>query len=91
MLIFLFWPTYNTIKLKAIETSEHKIDIRGVYPDTEVDASNLPSIISIEPRELWIDKNIPILQFKMPYVFFSDIPVWINQLEAPSQKIIKSF
>ena len=80
-----------TIKLRAIETSENKIDIRGVFPDTEVDSSILPSIISVEPREFWIDKNIPILQIKMPYIFFSDIPVWINQLEAPSQKIIKSW
>ena len=80
-----------TIKLKAIKTIDKKIDIRGVFPDTEVDRSVLPGIISIEPRELWIDQNVPILQIKMPYLFFSDVPVWINQLEAPSLKNIKSW
>ena len=80
-----------TIKLKAIKTTDNKIDIRGVFPDTEVDPSVLPGIVSIEPRELWIDNNVPILQIKMPYLFFSDVPVWINQLEAPSQKNIKSW
>ena len=80
-----------TIKLKAVKTSDKKIDIRGVFPDTEVDPSVLPGIVSIEPRELWIDNNVPILQIKMPYLFFADVPVWINQLEAPSQKNIKSW
>ena len=80
-----------TIKLKAIKTTDNKIDIRGVFPETEVDPSVLPGIVSIEPRELWIDNNIPILQIKMPYLFFADVPVWINQLEAPSQKYIKSW
>ena len=59
-------------RMEIFKTTDNKIDIRGVFPDTEVDTSVLPAIISIEPRELWIDNNVPILQIKMPYLFFSD-------------------
>jgi len=81
-----------TIKLKAIHIPDKKLlDIRPLYPDTEVEESRIPTLIAIEPRKLWLNLDTPILQIKMPYVFCSDSPVWINQLEAPSRRVMKSW
>lgn len=79
--IWLVRSPYS-IKLRAkIEGS--KITIIPLYPSTEVSEESLAGITSIEPRELWLDNNKPIIQFKMPYIFVSDRPAIIHQLEAP--------
>lgn len=79
-----------SIKLRA-KIDNKCIRIVPIYPFTEVSKETLSSIISAEPRELWINSSNPIIQFKMPYVFFSDTPAFIHQLEAPMCTRIKNW
>lgn len=79
-----------SIKLRA-KVDNKCIKIVPIYPFTEVSQEMLPSIIAAEPRELWINPRNPIIQFKMPYIFFSDTPAFIYQLEAPMSTRIKNW
>jgi len=79
-----------SIKLRA-KIDNECIKIVPIYPFTEVSQEMLPGIISAEPRELWINSRNPIIQFKMPYIFFSDTPAFIYQLEAPMSTRIKNW
>ena len=73
-----------SIRLRIIKSSfENKYDIRPVYPDTEINQELLPEIVNIEPKTLWINKEKPIIQIKLPYIFFSDEQVELFQLETP--------
>ena len=54
-----------------------------VFPDTEVQEDILRSLIEFQPKSNWRSKNTPILQLSLPYVFFSDVNAYVNQIEAP--------
>ena len=54
-----------------------------VFPDTEVQEDILRSIIEFQPQSNWRSQSTPILQLSLPYVFFSDINAYVNQIEAP--------
>ena len=79
-----------TIRLRA-NAEGTKICIVPIYPSTEVSEEALPSITSVEPRELWLDDKKPIIQFKMPYIFVADQPATIHQLEAPMSSRTKNW
>jgi hypothetical protein len=69
-----------TFRLRAQEMNG-QLNFFPVYPETEVSDEVLKNEISFQPRRLWRDEKYPILQLSLPYVFFSNESVYINQLE----------
>jgi hypothetical protein len=53
-----------------------------VYPGTDVAEDRLNSLLQFQPVNLWRTSDRPILQLVLPYVFFSDEVVYLNQLDA---------
>jgi len=70
-----------TFRLRASKVSDDEFSFHIVYPDTEVAESILKVELSFQPRSLWRDKRIPILQLTLPYVFLSNESVFVNQIE----------
>ena len=88
--IFIIKSPYS-IRLRARTVSEGKISIFPIYPQTEVQEEIISSLILIEPRDYWIQDQVPVIQIKMPYLFFSDSPAWVSQLETTSLKKNKNW
>ncbi len=88
--LFIVKSPYS-IHLRANKEINNKIVIRPVYPSTEIKEEILSSIIKIEPPDSWVSDNKPLIQIKMPYLFFSDKNVWINQLETSSIRVNKNW
>lgn len=81
-----------SIRLRILKSNiDNKYDFRPVYPDTEVNQELLPGILNIEPKELWINNEKPIIQIKLPYIFFSDKEVELLQLETPQSRSQKNW
>lgn len=59
------------------------LDFCPVFPDTEVQEDILRSLIEFQPKSNWRSQSAPILQLSLPYVFFSDVNAYVNQIEAP--------
>jgi hypothetical protein len=72
-----------TFKIRAVEIDK-QLNFFPVYPDTEASEETIKNEITFQPRRLWRDNKYPILQLSLPYVFFSNEPVYINQIE-PNQ------
>ena len=54
----------------------------------EIDEELLKSLLQFQPVKLWRNPKRPVLQLLLPYVFFSDVLVQINQIETtPIQNI----
>lgn len=77
--------TYTILSPYSFRISAQKIDEElqffPVYPDTEASEQVIKNEISFQPRSLWKDSRYPILQLSLPYVFFSNETVYINQIE----------
>lgn len=63
------------------ERVDDQLNFFPVYPDTEAIEQVIKNEISFQPRSLWRDPRYPILQLSLPYVFFSNETVYINQIE----------
>jgi len=74
-----------TFRIRA-QKENNQINFFPVYPDTEASEEVIKNEISFQPRKLWRDERYPILQLSLPYVFFANESVYINQLE-PSRFI----
>ena len=70
-----------TFRIRAQANSNGQLDFFPVYPDTEATEQVIKNEISFQPRSLWRDEKYPILQLSLPYVFFANETVYINQLE----------
>ena len=57
--------------------------IHVMHPGTSLIDSKIKSIFSLSRREDWADSTIPVLQLMTPYVFLSEMPVDILQLNNP--------
>ncbi len=88
--IFIIKSPYS-IRLRAKKVTEGKLSIFPMYPETEVQDEIISSLVTIEPRDYWIQNQVPVMQIKMPYIFFSDSPAWISQLETTSLKKNKNW
>jgi len=88
--LFFIKSPYS-IRLRAQKIGEKKLNIFPIYPETEIKEEIITSLITIEPRENWIEEETPVIQIKMPYVFFSDSSAWISQLETTSRKKNKNW
>src|SRR5574344_51698 len=77
--------TYTILSPYSFRISAQKIDEElqffPVYPDTEASEQVIKNEIRFQPRSLWEDSRYPILQLSLPYVFFSNETVYINQIE----------
>lgn len=69
-----------TFRIRAKEIDK-QLNFFPVYPSTEASEEVIKNEISFQPRTLWRDPRYPILQLSLPYVFFSNEPVYINQIE----------
>lgn len=69
-----------TFRIRA-QTVNKQLDFFPVYPDTEASEQVIKNDIRFQPRTLWRDAKYPILQLTLPYVFFSNESVYINQIE----------
>lgn len=57
--------------------------IHVVHPGTSIVDSKLKSIFTLSAREDWADPNVPVAQLSTPYVFTSEEPVDVIQLNNP--------
>ncbi len=71
-------PYSFTIRAQNIN---NQLNFYPVYPDTEASESIIKNEIIFQPRKLWRNEKYPILQLSLPYVFFSNESVYINQIE----------
>ena len=55
-------------------------EIRPVYPGSSITPDKLQKIFTLSPREQWISDDYPVFQITTPYVFWSDVPCYINQV-----------
>jgi len=69
-----------TFRIRA-QKDINQLNFFPVYPDTEASEAVIKNEISFQPRKLWRDERYPILQLSLPYVFFANESVYINQLE----------
>lgn len=69
-----------SFRIRAIKNG-NQLDFFPVYPDTEPSENIIKNEITFQPRSLWRDSRYPILQLSLPYVFFANESVYINQLE----------
>lgn len=69
-----------TFRIRAQKVN-NQLNFFPVYPDTEASEEVIKNEISFQPRKLWRDERYPILQLSLPYVFFANESVYINQLE----------
>ena len=69
-----------TFRIRAL-TINKQLNFFPVYPDTEASEQIIKNEITFQPRTLWRDAKYPILQLSLPYVFFSNESVYINQIE----------
>lgn len=69
-----------TFRIRA-QKINNQLNFFPVYPDTEASEEVIKNEISFQPRKLWRDDKYPILQLYLPYVFFSNESVYINQIE----------
>lgn len=69
-----------TFRIRAQKVN-NQLNFFPVYPDTEASEEIIKKEISFQPRKLWRDERYPILQLTLPYVFFANESVYINQIE----------
>ena len=69
-----------TFRIRA-KRIDNQLNFYPVYPDTEASEEVIKREISFQARKLWRDDKYPILQLSLPYVFFSNESVYINQIE----------
>ena len=69
-----------TFRIRA-EKINNQLNFFPVFPDTEASEEVIKNEISFQPRKLWRDEKYPILQLSLPYVFFANESVYINQIE----------
>jgi len=87
--VFIVKSPY-TFRIKA-STTEDQWVFQPVYPHTEIEEHLLKSLLQFQPQKMWRNPKKPVLQLLLPYVFFSDIPVQINQIEATQVKNNKNW
>ncbi len=77
--------TYTILSPYSFRISAQEFDGQlqffPVYPDTEASEQVIKNEINFQPRSLWRDSRYPILQLSLPYIFFSNETVYINQIE----------
>ena len=74
----IFSPYSFRIRTQIID---ERLNFFPVYPDTEASEQVIKNEISFQPMSLWRDSRYPILQLSLPYVFFSNESIYLNQLE----------
>ncbi len=79
-----------TFKIRCNRKDERFL-FQPVYPFTQVDEGSIRKLIKFEPTSSWRGKNTPLLQLTLPYVFFADLPVYINQIEPINIKSSKNW
>jgi hypothetical protein len=79
-----------TFKIRCDRKNERFL-FQPVYPFTQVNEGSIRKLIKFEPTTSWRGKDIPLLQLTLPYVFFSDVPVYINQVDPTNTKSSKNW
>lgn len=87
--IYVIRSPYS-FRLRAVKIN-NKLEFCPVTHGTEVQEDVLRALIEFQPKSNWRSKDAPILQLSLPYVFFSDINAYINQIEAPFDGELKNW
>ena len=61
------------------EFNNEEHQIFSIPEGTRIDDDIISSHVFLMKTEYWRDKNIPVIQIRVPYVFVSDEEVYLNQ------------
>jgi hypothetical protein len=77
------------IRLRCSRNGE-SYDLHVVEEGTRIDNDLIPRFVFLMQPQFWRNKNIPVIQIKVPYFFLSDKPCYMTML-APymSQNLVK--